>query len=69
MSSIHAPYLSFVNINYSDMDFYLQAFWVLFLILFLLTGGQQINPKKTKRKLDKTISDQVPCCFEPYILT
>lgn len=39
MSSFHAPYLSFLNVNYLDSDFYLQAFLSAFCFLSLWTGG------------------------------
>lgn len=36
MSSFHAPYLSFFNINYLDTDFYLQAFLNAFYYSFFV---------------------------------
>lgn len=80
MYFFHALYLSFFNVNYLDMDFYLQAFLSAFYYPFFSVNWwaffQQIKPKGTKANnqlqesyLDKTVSDQVPCCFEPHIIT
>lgn len=79
MSSFHAPYLSFFNVNYLDTDFYLQAFLSAFYYSSFVNWWaffQQIKPKGIKENnqlqesyLDKTASDQVPCCFEPHIIT
>lgn len=79
MPSFHAPYLSFFNVSYLDMDFICRLFWVPFFS-FWWTGeifsnsfsqrGQKNPPNQLQKfYLDKTVSDETPCCFERHIIT